>query len=150
MNTSNTIFYRPEWTCGKYNIKHKAAIFYNLLEGMSFFFEDYSAFVVSQLLDVPRNSPFTIEQIAKSTGISEESILPFFQNLQGLGLIINHVPTQEEISDYRMQLSKAHKTQAQTVAKTTKETLPMDVSTAEMDYANKVGGAPLVFLSLIP
>lgn len=115
---------------------------------MSFFFEDYSALVVSQLLDVPRNNPFTIEQIAKNTGISEESILPFFQNLQGLGLIINHVPTQEEISDYRMQLSKAHKTQAQTVAKTTKEKLPMDVSNAEMDYANKVGGITSVMFEL--
>ena len=34
---SNTIYYRPEWTCGRYNAEHNAALYYNLLEGMCYF-----------------------------------------------------------------------------------------------------------------
>lgn len=145
---SNIFYYRPAWTCGRYNAEHKAAIYYNLLEGMSFFFEDYSALVVSVLLDTPRNYSIPIINIVERTGISQESIIPFLKRLCGLGLIVNHIPSRDEINDYRSQLSKMRRDQVQTVVKTTKEKLPMDVSTAEMDYADKVGGITSVMFEL--
>ena len=145
---NNTIFYRPEWTCGRYNSNHKAAIYYNLLEGMSFFFEDYSAMVVAQLLATPRNHSVSMAEIAKNTGILEESIEPFLKELCRSGLILNHVPKKEEITDYRKQLSLFKRQQAQTVVNTTQEKLPIDVSTAEMDYADKVGGITSVMFEL--
>ena len=73
MSLDSTIYYRPNWTCGRYNVEHKAAIYYHLLEGMSYFFEDYSALVVSKLLDTPRNRPISVIDIVESTGIVRES-----------------------------------------------------------------------------
>ena len=75
METHKDIYYRPEWTCGRYNAAHEVAIYYNLLDGMSYFFESYSALVVSKLLEAPRNHPVSISDIANSTSISEESDL---------------------------------------------------------------------------
>jgi hypothetical protein len=43
---SNNIFYRPPWTCGKYNAEKHVAIMFNLLSRMSCFFENESADVV--------------------------------------------------------------------------------------------------------
>ena len=37
------VIYRPEWTCGRYNPEADTAIMYNLLNGVSSFFESYSA-----------------------------------------------------------------------------------------------------------
>ena len=145
---SNSIYYRPIWTCGRYNEKHKAAIFYNLLEGMSYFLEDFSALVVSKLLARPQNAPIPVVDIAQSTGISQESIEPFLKSLCDLGLILDHIPSEAEIANYRKELSIAKRNQAQEASKTTKEKLPMNVSTAEMDYANKVGGITSVMFEL--
>lgn len=132
------VLYRPVWTCGRYNMKEKAAIYYNLLDGMSYFFEDYSAIVVSKLLEISRNCPISVKKIIDCTGIAEESIDSFLKSLYKLGLIIDHIPTQDEIMDYRKQLCYLKKSHAQTITRTTHEKFPMDVSTAEMDYANKV------------
>ena len=44
--TQTNIYYRPIWTCGRYNEKAQAAIYYNLIAGMSYFFESYSAMVI--------------------------------------------------------------------------------------------------------
>lgn len=148
METHKDIYYRPEWTCGRYNAAHEVAIYYNLLDGMSYFFESYSALVVSKLLEAPRNHPVSISDIANSTSISEESIKPFMKSLSGLGLILSHIPTGQEMSDYRRQLSNLKIQQSQATTKTTKEKLPMDVSTAEMDYADKAGGVTNVMFEL--
>ncbi len=148
MTVHKTIFYRPNWTCGRYNAKHEVALYYNLLDGTSYFFESYSALVVSKLLEVPRNHSVSISDIANSTGISEECIKPFLKNLSELGLILSHIPTEEEISNYRYQLSHFKIEQSQTITKTSKEKLPMDVSTAEMDYADKAGGITNVMFEL--
>ena len=66
-----------------------------------------------------------------------------------LGLILDHIPTKEEVSDYRKQLGEIKNGQALMAAsKTTREKLPMDVSTAEMDYTDKVGGITSVMFEL--
>ena len=146
---SNTIYYRPEWTCGRYNAEHNAALYYNLLEGMCYFFEDYSALVVSKILYALRNTPISVAGISESTGVAQESIEPFLKDLSMLGLILDHIPTKEEVSDYRKQLGVIKNGQALMAAsKTTREKLPMDVSTAEMDYTDKVGGITSVMFEL--
>ena len=142
------IVFRPEWTCGRYNEKGEVAIFYNLLEGMSYLFEDSSALVVSKLLSLPRNGSSSVGAIAQQTGIAEESLIPFFEELMKLGLLINHQPDSDEINGYRQQLADFKKNRSQTVAKTTQEKLPMDVSSAEMDYTDKAGGIASVMMEL--
>ena len=59
MMPSNSNYYRPKWICGRYSKHGKAAIVYNLLEGLSYLFEDYSALVVSYILGVPRGEALT-------------------------------------------------------------------------------------------
>lgn len=144
----NSIFYRPKWTCGRYSAYGKVAIVYNLLEGISYFFEDYSALVVSYILSVPREQIVDISFIANHTGISQESILSFFHELTNIGIVLNHIPSEEEETDYRRQISLFNRTQAAAKVETTQEKLPMDITTAEMDYAEKAGGITSVMFEL--
>ena len=144
---SNLNLYRPEWTCGRYNAKAKVAIFYNLLEGVSYFFEEYSAVVISKLLEFPRNYTISITDIEKSTGIKKECIAPFLESLRDVGLILNHIPSIEEIKNYRQQLSCINKKKSN-IVKTTQDKLPVAVSSAEMDYTDKAGGVTSVMFEL--
>lgn len=141
-------YYRPEWTCGRYDNTHKAAIFYNLIEGMSYFFEDYSAVVLGELLKTPRNGCVSLAEVAEQTGISVESLDPFLEELVRLNLLTLSIPTAEGIVDYRQKVSMFRREQAVNTVKTTKEKLPMAVSSAEMDYMEKVGGVTSVMFEL--
>ena len=79
--------YRPKWTCGRYDEKAQAAIYYNLIAGMSYFFESYSAMVIGEILSVPRNGKFSIDAIAAKLNISMESLKPFFVQLEQMGIV---------------------------------------------------------------
>jgi hypothetical protein len=48
--TKEQTYYRPEWTCSKYNAVARVAIIYNLIEGMCYFLEEYSAAAVGEIL----------------------------------------------------------------------------------------------------
>jgi len=65
MMPSNFNYYRPKWICGRYSKHGKAAIVYNLLEGLSYLFEDYSALVVSYILGVSRGEALYVSQISQ-------------------------------------------------------------------------------------
>lgn len=148
MNTTTKVYYRPKWMCGRYNAHAKVAITYNLLEGISYFFEDHSALVVSHILNVQRGEKIDIADIAEQTGILEECILPFFHELTNIGLVLNHMPSDEEEADYRQQISFYNRNQATTKIETTEEKLPTAITTAEMDYTEKAGGITSVMFEL--
>ena len=42
---STDIYYRPEWTCGKYNEEKHVAIMFNLIANGEYFFENLKPFV---------------------------------------------------------------------------------------------------------
>ena len=134
---AKNIYFRPEWTCGRYNAEKHVALMYNLIAGYSYFFESYSADVVGQILIVKRNKEVSVGEVAQSTGIAEESIEPFFQQFLELGLLVPAVPTKEDILRYRHQLAEV-KCREQQVEKTTREKLPMDTSNAEQAYYDAV------------
>ena len=94
--------YRPEWTCGKYNKDHKCAIFYNLIEGQSYYFEDESAEIVGAILSSGRNGVIKIDKISKKIGISEKSIVDFFKILEEKRLLTSNIYSKEDIIDYRI------------------------------------------------
>lgn len=144
----NKKYFRPEWTCGRYNREHRVALYYNLIEGMSYLFEDDSADVVGEVLSVPRNGCFSLESLSEKTNTAVESLAPFLDVLAEHSLITDHMVTKDGISAYRKDVAKFKCTQAQTVVKTTKDKLPMDVSSAEMDYTEKVGGITSVMFEL--
>ena len=140
--------YRPEWTCGRYNEKAQAAIYYNLIAGMSYFFESYSAMVIGEILAIPRNSEFCIESIATKLNIAMESLTPFFEQLEQMGIVSSVLPTDEIIADYRKRVSEYNRHQTQVVEKTTQEKLPYATSNAERLYTEKVGGITSVMFEL--
>ena len=130
-------YFRPEWTCGRYNADKHVALMYNLIAGYSYFFESYSADVVGQILSVGRNCEVKVTEVVQNTGIAEESIDPFFEQFVEIGLLTPAVPTHDDIRNYRTFLAK-QKRQEQQKVKTTKEKLPFDISSAEQDYFNAV------------
>lgn len=130
-------YYRPEWTVGRYNKKKRVAIMYNLIEGYSHFFEEYSADVIGCILKVKRNGMIKVSEITQSTGISEESIISFFEILYNAGLLLKDTPTEEEIKNYRKICAERKKSSC-VQEKSTNEKLPMDISSAERSYFDAV------------
>ena len=131
-------FFRPRWTCGRYNAEKHVAIMYNLLAGYSFFFESYSADVIGLILTAKRDSEIAINNIAEMTGIAIESITPFFKLLFEQGLLIDHIYNKEEVENLRHQLATIKKSQQSWVEKPVEEKLPMDTSNAEQQYYDAV------------
>lgn len=141
-------YYRPKWTCGRYSKAAKVAIYYNLIEGMSYFFEEDSAMVIGEILSVNRNDIIPIGAIADKYEIEKDNIISFFHELVSLNLITNVLPTEEDIQVYRSQVHMLRCSQVQNAVKTTMEKLPLAVSSAEMDYMEKAGGITSVMFEL--
>ena len=146
--TQTNIYYRPIWTCGRYDEKAQVAIYYNLVAGMSYFFESYSAMVIGEILLVPRNGMMEIDAISKKLNIAIESLVPFFQQLEQMGIVSSVLPTGKIVADYRKRVSAYNCQQEQTVEKTTQKKLPYAVSNAERMYTEKVGGITSVMFEL--
>lgn len=135
----NNTYYRPKWTCGRFserNVslgKQHVAIMYNLIEGVSNFFEDYSADVIKYVLATTRNGKVEVANVATKTGIDVESIDNFFQLLVKNGLLCTHIFSKEEEVEYRKAVSK-NNIQMRKAPQTVKEKLPMETSSAEQSY----------------
>ncbi len=148
LSMAENVYYRPEWTCGRYNKEAKVAIFYNLIEGMSYFFESDSAEVVSCLLAIPRNGSLSVDELSQVTNTATECLIPFLEELVTCSLL-THIPvTSEGIKSYRNTIVEYRCTQSQAQTKSTIEKLPMAVSSAEMDYINSVKGVASVMFEL--
>lgn len=146
--THKGVYYRPIWTCGRYNEEAQVAIYYNLITGMSYFFESYSAMVIGEILSFPKNNEFYTDHIATKLNIALESIEPFFQQLEQMGIVSSVFPSEEVIADYRRRVAEYNCQQQQAVERTTQEKLPYSVSNAERLYTEKAGGITSVMFEL--
>lgn len=142
------MFYRPEWTCGRYNSEHGVAICYNLIEGMSYYFEDDSAEIIGSILSCPRNGKVDINEISLETNTDIDCLRAFFDELISLNLLMPSLPTKEDIMAYRENVCDFRRSSFHTAEKTTKAKLPVAISTAEMDYTERVGGVTSVMFEL--
>ena len=145
---AETIYYRPEWTCGRYHKVAKVALCYNLIEGMSYFFEGDSAEIVGCLLATERNGSISVDALALGTNTALESLIPFLEELTKVGLLITKLVTPEVVRAYRKAAADYKCTQSQTQVKSIKEKLPMAVSNAERSYMDAVEGVASVMLEL--
>lgn len=134
----NIKIYRPEWTCGRYNKEKKAAIMYNLIAGYSYYFEGYSATVIAEIFKVGRNEDVDVVSISSATGISIDSLSQFFVALKQCGLLVETIPTQKSIEEYRKIVLETRKANESWLEKPTEEKLPMDVTNAEQAYFSTV------------
>lgn len=132
-------YFRPAWTCGRYsdrNVslgKKHVALMYNLIEGVSNFFEDYSADVIKYVLAAGRNGEVRVDEVANATGIDIESIDNFFQLLVKNGLLSTHLFTRAREMEYRKAV-RDNNIQKRQSPQTVKEKLPMETSSAEQSY----------------
>lgn len=104
--------------------------------------------VIGEILTIPRNGEFSLETIATKLNIAMESLIPFFQQLEQMGIVSSVLPTDEIIADYRIRVSEYNCKQQQTVERTTQEKLPYAISNAEQMYTEKVGGITSVMFEL--
>lgn len=133
-------FFRPEWTCGRYDEKHRVAIYYNLIEGMAYFFEDESASVIGELLKTEKNGSIDIQTIVDRTGLNETDISSFISLLMNCGLLVSNIPTEVIIKEYRnnVRLSKQEHVK-QTVQEFHDQSV-INSSDAERLYMERVDG----------
>ncbi len=142
------VYFRPAWNCGRYNEKHHAALMFNLMEGMSYYFEDESADVIGEILKKEKNDRFSINDISAATNICKDSLEPFLYELIRCGLLTDFHTSDESVSSYRKYLMENKSCQDRKKMNETQEYLPYPVSSAEMDYADRVGGVVSVMFEL--
>ena len=104
--------------------------------------------VVGEILTAPKNGEINMDIISTKLNIAMESLVPFFQQLEQLGIVSSVYPSEQIIADYRKRVSEYNRRQTQTVEKTTQEKLPYAISNAEQLYTEKVGGITSVMFEL--
>lgn len=146
---ANIVYYRPPWTCGRYDVEHRVALFYNLLEGMSYFFEDDSAEIIGHLLQIERNDYIALEKLSKDTDTEEECLVDFLNLLIDAGLLTNQAITANRLHNYRHACAKKKMHEASVrIELPTEEKLPYIISTSESLYSERIGGITSVMLEL--
>lgn len=148
MEIYETTYYRPEWTCGRYNEAYHVAIFYNLLEGVCFYYEDISAEVIGCVLSIPRNQFFSLSWLSEKSDVIVERLLPFIQELIQYGLLTTKVLSKKEIRIYRENLRYVRKQQVFDNIAALHEMTIVGTANAEKLYMEKVGGITSVMLEL--
>lgn len=146
---SKIIYYRPEWTCGRYDKNAHVAIYYNLIVGESHFFEDFSADVMGIFLSLQKNGCISIEELSDITNISEKSLIPFLQQLCQLGLITTFKPCKDDILSYRIKQHKTYNEGRLPIrAKFSDSDYTVEKTDTEAAYESKAGGITNVMFEL--
>ena len=142
------IYYRPEWTCGRYNEEHKAALMYNLIEGMCFYYEDNAAEVIGYILSVSRNASFDLGWLSQQSDVQIDSLIPFIEQLEQYGLLTSKVLSDAEISEYRLNLKTKRQQQVIDSIDSLHETTIVGTAGAERMFMEKVDGITSVMFEL--
>ena len=143
-----SVFYRPEWTCGRYNSENRVAIFYNLIEGLSYFFEEDSAEIIGAILSYKYNERIDLNSISASTNTNIDDLRDFLKELTNCNLLTSTATTKEGISLYRKNLSNWKRSNPIVRNVKLEEKLPFEVSTSEMEYVDRVGGITMAMFEV--
>ena len=146
---SNKIFFRPPWTCGKYNAEKHVAIMFNLLSRMNYFFEEESADVVGMVLAAGRGGKVSIDEVSDKLMIADTSIKPFFEQLCSLRLLSEREITDEVVAEYRKEcLGLPAPPAAKAYTERLKEEGVLSASQAYADVVCETGHVPDVMFEL--
>lgn len=142
------VLYRPEWTCGRYIARKHAALYYNLIEGMSYCFEGISADVMGCIMNRRRNSSISMSAlISRMETVPPKELLLFTERLKELGMISLKENAISDIDEYRASVSTYRRSQSQSQIPTI-ERLPVEHSDAENDFSALIGGVSSVMFEL--
>lgn len=104
---NNKVYFRPPWTCGRYNADKHVAIFFNLISKMNYFYEAESAEVIGYILEVERCGSISINDISVKSNISPKSIVKFFDELCTKGLLSNKKITENVLCRNKYNRNKS-------------------------------------------
>lgn len=102
---SNTLFYRPVWSCVHRNVANRVALVYNLIAGYSFFYEGEPADLADLILSTEDNGEVSVEDIASEIGYDPFHVALFCQKLHSRGVLSPEIPTPAGIAQYRQKLA---------------------------------------------
>ncbi|HBJ76319.1 MAG TPA: hypothetical protein DDY68_00115 [Porphyromonadaceae bacterium] len=128
-------FYRPLWTAGRYDVLSHSTICYNLLTGMSYFFEDISADVVGGILSVERNAEIDVVHICNKLDIITEELTGFFEQLVDIGLLTDRKYEDKDLREERQRILSLRLKDTSTID--TKIQRDENLADAEMDYLKR-------------
>jgi MoaA/NifB/PqqE/SkfB family radical SAM enzyme len=134
---SHYSYYRAKWTCGRFHKEKQVAIIYNLISSDCFYFEDYSAIVIDEILHTPRTAVIQIDEILKKINISKDELLSFLDVLQNYGLLSPVFPDAQIETMYRNYIVEMRRNQSDNSYNATRER-QIDVSDAEKLYFDAV------------
>ena len=140
--------YRPIWTCGQYHVEKRVAIYYNLIEGLSYFFEEDSADVMGKILQTKRGNHFTIEELTHCTGLQGECLIPFIQLLVSKNLLSLYDTNSCDIKGYRNCMVEVRRNHVIKEEETLREMTVVSTTDAERQYMERVGDVCSVMLEL--
>ena len=133
-------YYRPVWTSGSYNEEKQTAILYNLIEGVSHYFDSVSAVVIGSFIAIGRNKEIELSKISQATNIPVEDLDGFAHELCRLGLLTKKVLSNDEIVAYRKAVAENNKLNynRNKVMPSGVETMELGLNGAEEDYAKSI------------
>lgn len=140
--------YRPIWTCGRYHAEKHVAIYYNLIEGLSYFFEDDSADVIGKMLTTKRNNFFTLEDLVDSTKLQAECLMPFVELLISKKLLSLCNADNHDIVEYRNCMVNVRRNHVAKEQEALREMTVVSTSDAERLYMERVGSICSVMFEL--
>lgn len=104
-------YLRPEWVKGRSLAAkgQRKAILFQLLEGVSAFYEADAAEVVQCILETPIWEAVDLNEVNSRTGIHMDSLEAFFNDLESQGVVLTERPTEEEIRVWRKKVGDHRK-----------------------------------------
>lgn len=131
------MFYRPVWTSGRYDSKTHSAIFYNLLSGISYFFEDVSADVISYVLKAGRNGVVDMVGLCRELDLDVNDLTEFFSQLNQIGLISTEILNKSTVEAERRRMVANRQSIRQYKTDATDTLFDRGGRDAEQDYLNR-------------
>ena len=132
-------YIRPLYTCGSFNSQAQRCVMYNTARGTCYTFADVSALLIKEVLAGKRERPIDTAHIAMVTGATEEQVIDFCrEQLMPIGLVHDHVWSDEEWQQYRKDNQPCIGNKSREPADDYKEALPKELRFSlnlELTYA---------------
>ena len=147
-------FYRPVWTCGRYNkniSEQSYALMYNLIEGAAHFFEEESAKIIGTILSYPKGAQIPVAAVSDAVNneFSHEEILAFCHELVEIGLLTDGLLPEDKVKEIRKSVGDHRSEKEITIERTVQEKLPFVQIDAENSYMEVIDVQKIPFVVML-
>ena len=99
-------FIRPIWICGRFNSDKHAALIYNLIEGLVYFFKGQAADIVGEIIKTDPNKELSIYDLCLKFSIRKDKLHSFLCDLLQRGILSPKIMDETGILNYRRQVGE--------------------------------------------